>query len=442
MRKVLFVGFFVLMLVLVFAPRIGASPDNIHVPYDYLTIQAAINAAGVGDTIIVHSGIYNEHIVIDKELVLTGEDQTAIIDGDGTDTVVNITSSGVLVRGFTIRNAGSNWTQRDSGIYLKNRQFCHLESNYIENCRLGIYLLGSSHIEIVGNVLANNVEGIRLDNSPENTVAFNSIVENGYNLVLSNSDLNGVKGNYIANATYSGIHIQAFSTNNTIYGNMIKNCSTGVVLSQSDDNIFYHNSFIENADQAWFGASFDNVWNIDWPDGGNYWSDHSNVDVKSGQYQMGTGSDGICDSAYSVDVGNMDMYPCAGPVSYFGVEFIVPEDIVVISNSSVSEFQMNTTAKTITFLATGDPGVGFSRVDIPSSVASGLWLGNYRVLVNGVPISFGNWTAGSMTYIYFGYEHSTEEIVIVPEFPLMVLLPLFILTSLLATTYHRRNRRL
>jgi parallel beta-helix repeat protein len=441
MRIVLSVGFLALFLVLsVFTARVDAAAAVIHVPYDYLTIQEAVDAAGVGDTIIVHPGTYNEHVVVTKELVLVGEEQMAIIDGGGVGTVLNITSSGVSVSGFTISNAGGNWTQRDSGIYVRNRQFCTLEANHIENSRLGIYLTGASHITIAGNVVTNNVEGIRLEGSPENTIAFNSMVGNDYNLVLSSSEFNGVKGNHIADAPYSGVHIQYLSANNTLYGNTVANCGTGVVLSQSDSNLFYHNNFIENVDQAWFGSSAGNVWDIGWPDGGNYWSDHSNVDVQSGQYQMGPGSDGICDSAYTVEAGNLDKYPCAGPANYFAVEFIIPEDIVVLSTSAISDFQMNTTSKTISFFATGDPGTAFARVDIPSSIASGLWMGNYQVLVNDIPIGFGNWTAGSTTYIYFKYTHSAEEIVIVPEFHAFLVLPLFaVATFAIAIAYKRKN---
>jgi len=43
-------------------------------------------------------------------------------------------------------------------------------------------------------------------------------------------------------------------------------------------------------------------------------------------------------------------------------------------------------------------------------------------------------------WIYFEYEHSTLEIVIIPEFPLLIILPLFMIASLLATLAYRRKR--
>src|SRR5512139_3017845 len=53
-------------------------------------LQAAITSAQPGATIHVPAGTYNTHIVIDKPLTLIG-DNMPVIQGDGTDDVVEIT---------------------------------------------------------------------------------------------------------------------------------------------------------------------------------------------------------------------------------------------------------------------------------------------------------------------------------------------------------------
>ena len=71
----------------------------------YTTIQDAINAASAGDTITVHSGVYNENITIDKALTLksdAGASNTTIA-GDGGATI-RITASNVTIEGFAITN--------------------------------------------------------------------------------------------------------------------------------------------------------------------------------------------------------------------------------------------------------------------------------------------------------------------------------------------------
>ncbi|MDH2906682.1 MAG: right-handed parallel beta-helix repeat-containing protein [Candidatus Nitrosotalea sp.] len=57
----------------------------IHVPSNYSSIQAAVNAAHAGDTIQISSGTYTEQILISKSLQIRG-------DGDGT-TIIQAPSS-------------------------------------------------------------------------------------------------------------------------------------------------------------------------------------------------------------------------------------------------------------------------------------------------------------------------------------------------------------
>jgi hypothetical protein len=52
-----------------------------------------------------------------------------------------------------------------------------------------------------------------------------------------------------------------------------------------------------------------NVWDDGYPSGGNYWSNYTGVDVKSGPNQDQPGSDGIGDSPHVIDANNKDNYP-------------------------------------------------------------------------------------------------------------------------------------
>ncbi len=47
----------------------------------YATIQAAINAASAGDTILIASGTYNENIVVNQSVTLIGSANTVIQGG-------------------------------------------------------------------------------------------------------------------------------------------------------------------------------------------------------------------------------------------------------------------------------------------------------------------------------------------------------------------------
>jgi len=456
LKKLVFAGLVLCVFLFAFnAKPIKANPADIWVPYNYPTIQAAINAANSGDIIHVVGGPYAP-IVVNKTVSLIGEGE-AIIDGNGlTDNiaVVNVTANQVSIKNFKIRNAENGY-----GIYLNDMSFCYLESNQIMNTYYGIFVdgreKGSSNIHIVDNNITNVACAVLLSNCSYSYILTNNVYvpmygcgfkivglgesESRFNLISDN--------NIIGNQWTTGIHIDG--PNNTICNNWVSNCSTGIKLfsAASSNNTIYHNNFINNTEQAYVhNWALNDKWNFDCSIGGNFWSNHITADKFSGKYQNQPGSDGICDTPYIIHGSNIDEYPLMGPCNRFEVQFgPIPskQEISVISNSSISNFQMNTTQKTISFNVTGKTGIGFCRAGIPNVIVSGLWQNNYKVLVNNQePLYIRNWTSGATTYIYFQYQHSTKEVTIIPEFP-QNLIPLIfmVITTLIAAKAKKKHNK-
>ena len=110
---------------------IGGIPSQArirHVPNDFNTIQAAINAAQDGDTVLVQPETYVENIFISgKDIVIgslyltTGDESfidRTIIDGERIDSGVSFragVTSACVITGFTITNGRSNY---GGGIYV------------------------------------------------------------------------------------------------------------------------------------------------------------------------------------------------------------------------------------------------------------------------------------------------------------------------------------
>jgi hypothetical protein len=187
-----------------------------------------------------------------------------------------------------------------------------------------------------------------------------------------------------------------------------------------------------------------NVWDNSYPSGGNYWSNYTGVDLHSGSDQDETGSDGIGDTVHEIDADNRDRYPLMGPFNTFDAGVWSGEacTVGIISNSTLSGFRLNVTQKTLSFNVTGIEGkAGFSRVTIPNVIVQDLWQGNFTVLLNGEPWPFRNWTDATNTYLYINYTHSQHEIIIIPEFPSTIILPLFTLTTLIATILLKKKRK-
>src|SRR5205085_7309999 len=80
----------VMTLVLLCA-RVGAA-TTIHVPADAGTIQDAINATAVGDTVVVSPGTYVERIAITSAITVQSEQgpDVTTIDGGGSGPVVTL----------------------------------------------------------------------------------------------------------------------------------------------------------------------------------------------------------------------------------------------------------------------------------------------------------------------------------------------------------------
>jgi len=55
--------------------KVEASPATIYVLDDYPTIQAAVDAASSGDTIIVRDGTYSENVDVNKSLTIQSENR-------------------------------------------------------------------------------------------------------------------------------------------------------------------------------------------------------------------------------------------------------------------------------------------------------------------------------------------------------------------------------
>ena len=115
-------GFFVLFLITM------ANAAIIHIPEDESTIQAGIDAAANGDTVLVQPGTYVENLEIEGKnitigsLTLTTGDTTyiseTIIDGNSDESVItfeNAEDSTAILNGFTITNGSAE--NRGGGIY-------------------------------------------------------------------------------------------------------------------------------------------------------------------------------------------------------------------------------------------------------------------------------------------------------------------------------------
>ncbi|MFA5772058.1 MAG: right-handed parallel beta-helix repeat-containing protein [Thermoplasmata archaeon] len=212
---------------------------------DYIRIQDAIDASSPSDTVYVYNGTYYEHIIINKTINLTGENQTAtVLDGNGTGTVILISANSVNVRGFAIQNSGSggNSPDFDAGIGIASSDN-RLDFNTIMDCTRCICLSSGSNNNIAYNTLSGTSSGIYLGRfSSNNNIAFNTITNCNAGVWGTSSSNNNIANNTITGCTAWGIILVGPNNNvtsNIIVMNAIKD-GTGITLGDSGNNVTYN----------------------------------------------------------------------------------------------------------------------------------------------------------------------------------------------------------
>ncbi|MBX4190878.1 hypothetical protein KW794_02205 [Candidatus Saccharibacteria bacterium] len=241
---------------------------DIKVPHQYLTIQEGIDAAAPGDTVCVARGTYNENVVINKTIRLSGRGATeSVINGQSSDSTVYITgdarANDVVLEGFLIRGADGTGLNDPAAINIGPfASGIVLRHNYV--------------------VAGNAQLAVRMDSGQSNDLVYNNVFEgNNSQVLFMDSGVQGpsYKVDFLNNtflgtvnqtspdngrvletwATDSAIQFNAFNTTGLI-GSLI-------ACAYSSNNVVTNNNFnstvvlkvgtysggVLNAENNWWG---------------------------------------------------------------------------------------------------------------------------------------------------------------------------------------------
>lgn len=193
-------------------------------------VQAQIDAARPGATVVVPAGVYDGDLLIDKPIHLKGQGQP-ILRGSGGGSVVRIRADDVIVDGFEIDGRGGGDLGRDSsGVHITGRRVV-VRACVIRNALFGIYL--------------READGARVERTVVSGIHGKAAGEKGSGIHVWNTDGFALVGNDISDVR-DGFYIQS-SPHGFVSHNTARDLRYGLHYMFSDDNAFEDNRFENGA---------------------------------------------------------------------------------------------------------------------------------------------------------------------------------------------------
>ena len=220
------------------------------------SIAMAITRARAGDVVRVERGHYQERLLIDKPLTLSGVDRPTISGGKKGDTI-RVTAEDVVIDGLIVRDSGDSLLDQNAGIYI--RPGAHRA--IVRNCDLtynlfGIYIETVKNVEVRNNVITGKRDypsprrgnGIQLYNTEGAKIIGNNIsfVRDGIYVDVSHHAV--FRNNRIHNVRY-GTHYMN-SHNNVWEGNDSYHNRGGLALMMTRNQVVRNNRAWGNSDHG------------------------------------------------------------------------------------------------------------------------------------------------------------------------------------------------
>jgi nitrous oxidase accessory protein len=230
-------------------------------PGERSPLQARVDEAVPGATIVVEAGDYVGDLVLDKPLRLLGRGSPRLA-GSGAGSVVRIRAANVTVEGFVIDGRRGGDLSRDSAGVHSAARGTTLRDLEIREAVFGIYLREASDavVErcrirgIPGRDPGEKGSGIHAYNLEGFQFLDNEVVDVRDGLYLQNASRGLLRGNVARDVRY-GLHYM-FSDDNLFEDNSFENGAAGTAIMYSRRIVFRRNRFLRNRGFASVGLLF------------------------------------------------------------------------------------------------------------------------------------------------------------------------------------------
>jgi parallel beta-helix repeat protein len=196
----------------------------------HTTIQAAVNAAQPGDTVLIPPGTYSENVLVNKSLTIkssAGATTTIVTAAVPSNDVFLLSGSNIRVEGLTLTGG-----------------------------RAGVEFSGASQCSVANLITRDNVYAVLVEHASNNKVSTSNLSNNGYGIYLDGSSGNTFSDNEArnergnGNALGDGIYMRESNSNTIVQNVLSSNHVYGISLLSSSNNVLGNNSFNANEEFA------------------------------------------------------------------------------------------------------------------------------------------------------------------------------------------------
>jgi parallel beta-helix repeat protein len=202
--------------------------------HPFNTITEGLIAVSSGKSVVVAAGIYNEQLIINKNIALRGESQdNTFITGSGlTGNLISLEADNITISGFTIDGASST----SIGIYFDNYSFININVNSIKNNKdYGISYIHSAPTIEDNNIENNSSSGIKVATNGAGMIRNNSIAFNQHGIRAYGDSRPEINRNNICNNN-TGIYCRESATPIISYNTISNNSGYGILIDNTLGN--------------------------------------------------------------------------------------------------------------------------------------------------------------------------------------------------------------
>ena len=131
-------------------------------PGNYTTIQAAVHDASHGDIVYVYEGLYQEHVIVNASITITGESTDVVVDAQGNGSALTLMAPTVAVHSLHLQRGGGRVA--DALVYTR---FAHtsIVDCLFSQARQGVVINDTAHVVIDNCSFSRVAKGISLVSS-------------------------------------------------------------------------------------------------------------------------------------------------------------------------------------------------------------------------------------------------------------------------------------